>query len=87
MSHVSTPPLFLFRPISLTVFLRTADIVFTGADAVLPKDAMTTNYITQFSTLKSMGDSMTSALAANLGLSGSRSSSGAAADDSEDDDC
>jgi len=44
-------------------------IVFTGKDAVLPSTDMTTNYITQFSKLKSMGDSFVSQLSSQLGLS------------------
>ncbi|KAF7974240.1 hypothetical protein HWV62_13128 [Athelia sp. TMB] len=44
-------------------------IVFTGADAVLPAAALTETYITNFGTLKSMGDSLTAALVKNIGLS------------------
>lgn len=47
------------------------DIVFTGDDAVLPSSALNKNYITNFSTLRSMGDKLVGALASNLGLSGS----------------
>jgi chitosanase len=48
-------------------------IVYTGKDAVLPKDALTTNYVTSFATLKKMGDDFTSALAKNIGLSSGES--------------
>ncbi|OOF92028.1 glycoside hydrolase family 75 protein [Aspergillus carbonarius ITEM 5010] len=51
-------------------------IVFTGDDAVLPSSALNNNYVTNFSTLRAMGDKLVSALAANLGLSGSSSGSG-----------
>ncbi|RAH61625.1 extracellular chitosanase CsnC [Aspergillus piperis CBS 112811] len=44
-------------------------IVFTGDDAVLPSSALDKNYITNFSTLRSMGDKLVGALASNLGLS------------------
>jgi len=44
-------------------------IAFSGKDAVLPSTDMTKNYITQFSTLKSMGDSFVSQLSSQLGLS------------------
>ncbi|KAJ5666060.1 uncharacterized protein N7477_008508, partial [Penicillium maclennaniae] len=45
-------------------------ILFTGNDAVLPGSALNKNYITNFTTLRSMGDSLMAALAKNLGLSG-----------------
>ncbi|KAJ5190914.1 uncharacterized protein N7498_009899 [Penicillium cinerascens] len=45
-------------------------ILFTGNDAVLPSSALNNNYITNFSTLQSMGDSLMAALANNLNLSG-----------------
>ncbi|GKZ24489.1 hypothetical protein AbraIFM66951_010713 [Aspergillus brasiliensis] len=51
-------------------------IVFTGDDAVLPSSALDKNYITNFSTLRSMGDKLVGALASNLGLSKSGSGSG-----------
>lgn len=51
--------------------------MFTGADAVLPKSALTSNYITQFATLKSMGDAFVGALAGSIGL-GDTSGSGSA---------
>jgi len=44
-------------------------IAFSGKDAVLPSADMTTNYITQFSTLKSMGDKLVTDLSSHLGLS------------------
>lgn len=44
------------------------DIVFTGSNAVLPNSAHNDNYITNFGTLKSKGDSLVQALANNLGL-------------------
>ncbi|RAK87213.1 Chitosanase-domain-containing protein [Aspergillus costaricaensis CBS 115574] len=54
-------------------------IVFTGDDAVLPSSALDKNYITNFSTLRSMGDKLVGALASNLGLSKSGSGSGSSA--------
>ena len=45
-----------------------ADIVFTGSGAVLPSSALNKNYVTNFSTLRSMGDSLVNSLAKNLGL-------------------
>ncbi|KAJ5776207.1 uncharacterized protein N7511_001218 [Penicillium nucicola] len=45
-------------------------ILFTGKDAVLPSSALGKNYITNFTTLRSMGDKLISALAKNLNLSG-----------------
>jgi len=52
-------------------------IIFTGKDAVMPKSALTENYITSFSTLKSMGDEFVGALATSIGLhDGSSSGSG-----------
>ena len=49
--------------------LDNIDIAFSGKDAVLPPADMTTNYITQFSKLKSMGDQFVSELSSQLGLS------------------
>ncbi|CAG8061968.1 unnamed protein product [Penicillium olsonii] len=49
-------------------------IVFTGAESVLPGSALNKNYITNFSTLRSMGDRLVNALAKNLGLIGGGSS-------------
>ncbi|EAU38426.1 predicted protein [Aspergillus terreus NIH2624] len=45
-------------------------ILFTGDESVLPSSALNENYITNFSTLRSMGDKLVNALASNLGLSG-----------------
>ncbi|KAJ5805961.1 uncharacterized protein N7503_003563 [Penicillium pulvis] len=45
-------------------------ILFTGKDSVLPSSALNKNYITNFSTLRSMGDNLMSSLARDLGLSG-----------------
>ncbi|KAJ5686358.1 hypothetical protein N7536_008977 [Penicillium majusculum] len=45
-------------------------ILFTGDDAVLPKSALTKNYVTNFTTLRSMGNKLMTALAKNLKLSG-----------------
>ncbi|KAG2413844.1 hypothetical protein HFD88_003033 [Aspergillus terreus] len=45
-------------------------ILFTGDESVLPASALNENYITNFSTLRSMGDKLVNALASNLGLSG-----------------
>ncbi|KAE8154786.1 fungal chitosanase [Aspergillus avenaceus] len=42
-------------------------IVFTGKDAVLPDSALNENYITNFDTLRSMGNKLSEALASNLG--------------------
>lgn len=44
------------------------DILFTGNDAVLPSSALNKNYVTNFSTLRSMGDKLITALAKNLNL-------------------
>ncbi|KAJ5773064.1 hypothetical protein N7457_007960 [Penicillium paradoxum] len=44
-------------------------ILFTGKDSVLPSSALNENYITNFSTLRSMGDKLMTALAKNLNLS------------------
>ncbi|KAJ5688778.1 hypothetical protein N7462_003170 [Penicillium macrosclerotiorum] len=44
-------------------------ILFTGDDAVLPSSALNNNYVTNFSTLRSMGDKLITALAKNLNLS------------------
>lgn len=46
------------------------DILFTGDDAVLPSSALNKNYVTNFTTLRSMGDKLMTALAKNLKLSG-----------------
>ncbi|CEO60467.1 Putative Chitosanase preproprotein [Penicillium brasilianum] len=43
-------------------------ILFTGNDAVLPSSALSKNYVTNFSTLRSMGDKLITALAKNLKL-------------------
>ncbi|KAJ5921001.1 hypothetical protein N7466_009327 [Penicillium verhagenii] len=45
-------------------------ILFTGKDAVLPTSALNKNFITNFTTLRSMGDRYMGALVKNLGLSG-----------------
>lgn len=50
--------------------LMESDILFTGKDAVLPSSALNKNYITNFTTLRSMGDKLMSALAKSLNLSG-----------------
>ncbi|KGO72447.1 Fungal chitosanase [Penicillium italicum] len=55
-------------------------IVFTGKDAVLPSSAVTEKYITNFTTLRALGDKLVTALAKNLNLSGgSDSGSGSTA--------
>ncbi|KAJ5248759.1 hypothetical protein N7468_000210 [Penicillium chermesinum] len=51
-------------------------IVFTGSSAVLPSSAVSTNYITDFTTLRSKGDSLVNSLVKNLGLSGGGSGGG-----------
>ncbi|KAK5798044.1 hypothetical protein VI817_004335 [Penicillium citrinum] len=43
-------------------------ILFTGKDAVLPSSALNKNYVTNFSTLRSMGDKLITALAKKLNL-------------------
>jgi chitosanase len=45
-----------------------ADILFTGKEAVLPSSALNKNYVTNFSTLRSMGDKLMTSLAKNLNL-------------------
>ncbi|RHZ43460.1 glycoside hydrolase family 75 protein [Aspergillus thermomutatus] len=47
-------------------------IVFTGDNAVLPSSAVNDNYITNFTKLRSLGDSLVNALVSQLGLSGSK---------------
>lgn len=49
--------------------LLSLDIVFTGDDAVLPDSAINNNYVTDFDTLKSMGDEFMTDLVNSLGLS------------------
>lgn len=44
------------------------DIVFTGDDAVLPDSALDENYITDYSQLMSLGDSLLASLIENIGL-------------------
>ncbi|PYH97196.1 Chitosanase-domain-containing protein [Aspergillus ellipticus CBS 707.79] len=44
-------------------------IVFTGKDAVLPSSALGKTYLTNFSTLRAMGDKLVGALVSNLKLS------------------
>ncbi|KAL4773368.1 fungal chitosanase of glycosyl hydrolase group 75-domain-containing protein [Aspergillus nidulans var. acristatus] len=44
------------------------DIVFLGEDAVLPASAMNDKYITDFDTLRAMGDALVNALVSNIGL-------------------
>ncbi|KAF7973572.1 hypothetical protein HWV62_14846 [Athelia sp. TMB] len=55
-------------------------ITFTGKDAVLPKEALTTNYVTSFATLKKMGDEFTNALVKSIGLSDGSGSEPASAE-------
>lgn len=50
------------------------DILFTGKDAVLPDNAMDKTYITDFDTLRSMGDKLVRALASNMDKSASSES-------------
>ncbi|KAJ5453105.1 Fungal chitosanase [Penicillium cf. griseofulvum] len=45
-------------------------ILFTGSDSVLPSSALNKNYVTNFTTLRSMGDKLMTALAKNLKLGG-----------------
>ncbi|PLB45331.1 hypothetical protein P170DRAFT_513354 [Aspergillus steynii IBT 23096] len=49
-------------------------IVFTGKDAVLPSSAINQNYITNFGTLRSMGNKLASDLVSSLALSEGNSS-------------
>ncbi|KAJ1704935.1 hypothetical protein AFCA_005369 [Aspergillus flavus] len=49
-------------------------ILFTGKDAVLPDNAMDKTYITDFDTLRSMGDKLVRALASNMDKSASSES-------------
>ncbi|EAW13238.1 glycoside hydrolase family 75 protein [Aspergillus clavatus NRRL 1] len=44
-------------------------IFFTGKDSVLPSSAVNKNYITDFTKLRSMGDSLVNAFASQLGIS------------------
>ena len=44
------------------------DIIFTGDDAVLPDSAIGNNYLTDFATLTSMGNSFMADLVDELGL-------------------
>ncbi|THC93412.1 hypothetical protein EYZ11_007107 [Aspergillus tanneri] len=46
------------------------DTLFTGEDAVLPSSALGENYITDFDTLRSMGDRLLKNLVPNLDVSG-----------------
>ena len=48
--------------------LTVPDILFTGDDAVLPSSALSSHYVKNFSTLRSMGNQLMSQLAQNLGL-------------------
>ncbi|KAJ5272895.1 hypothetical protein N7478_008020 [Penicillium angulare] len=47
-------------------------ILFTGKDAELPSSALSNNYVTNFTTLRSMGDKLVSSLVKSLGLVGPR---------------
>jgi len=75
----------MFTACTLCVLLTllSLDIVFTGDDAVLPDSAINNNYVTDFDTLKAMGDEFMTDLVNSLGLSvsdgsGSSSSSSSA---------
>ncbi|RAL15906.1 glycoside hydrolase family 75 protein [Aspergillus homomorphus CBS 101889] len=50
-------------------------IVFTGKDAVLPSSALGKNYLTNFTTLRSMGDKLMGALASHLGSTPTKTAS------------
>jgi chitosanase len=50
--------------------LTRTDILFTGQNAVLPPSAVNEHYITDFGTLKFMGDRLVNALLVNLRLPG-----------------
>lgn len=56
------------KSLSLITMLTFLDILFTGSDSVLPTSALNENYITNFSTLRVMGDKLMTALAKNLNL-------------------
>jgi hypothetical protein len=47
------------------------DIVFTGKEAVLPSKAISSEYITNFATLRTMGDALMTSLLKNAGITGS----------------
>jgi hypothetical protein len=47
------------------------DIFFTGKEAVLPSKAISSEYITNFATLRAMGDALMSSLLKNAGITGS----------------
>ncbi|KAL5335224.1 fungal chitosanase [Aspergillus crustosus] len=62
-------------------------ILFLGNDAVLPETAMNHNYITDFGTLKKMGDDLVSKLVVNIGRqSGNDTHGGHQADENEDEE-
>lgn len=71
MSPVSTGPGWEADGFAPFLTIRDADILFTGKNSVLPSSALNKNYITNFSTLRSMGDKLVNALASNLGLGSS----------------
>ncbi|KAL4978985.1 fungal chitosanase of glycosyl hydrolase group 75-domain-containing protein [Aspergillus desertorum] len=62
---IYSPPTHLRRSRHLTV---KPDIVFLGEEAVLPDSAMNKKYVTDFGTLRSMGDALVNALMRNIGL-------------------
>ena len=71
MSPVSTGPRMEADGFAQFLTTHDVDILFTGKNSVLPSSALNENYITNFSTLRSMGDKLVNALASNLGLGGS----------------
>lgn len=67
--HVNADVTCKFRAITISSRVNACkDILFTGKDAVLPSSALNKNYVTNFSTLRSMGDKLITALAKNLNL-------------------
>lgn len=56
-----------FMSLSWQVLIQPANL-FTDEDSVLPSSALNKNYVTNFSTLRPMGDKLMTALAKNLKL-------------------
>ncbi|CBF73882.1 uncharacterized protein ANIA_11051 [Aspergillus nidulans FGSC A4] len=60
--------IFLLQSPEALALTAKLDIVFLGEDAVLPASAMNDKYITDFDTLRAMGDELVNALVSNIGL-------------------
>lgn len=58
----------LFQSPEALALTAKLDIVFLGEDAVLPASAMNDKYITDFDTLRAMGDELVNALVSNIRL-------------------